>query len=483
MNFKFSGIAHAVLTRIAAAVRRVVDRGAASPSRNEVSPVTRRVVIAAGAVGVFATAAAIGVAPLSPETELPPATRVVQSLALPDLAERAATAEAAPAEFIREEQVQRGDSVATLLNRLDVDDPGLERFLRTSPSARSLYQLIPGRTVQAATDALGQVRWLRYIHTPGTDDNGKVVSRLLQVERSGDGFQASDLQLDTERETRAVHGEIYNSLFGATDAAGIPDTVATQIAEILSGEVDFHRDLRRGDHFDVVYEIYTHQGNYVRAGRVLALEFVNDGTAHRAVWFDGQPGTPGGYYGFDGKSLRKAFLRSPVEFTRVTSGFSIRYHPILKKWRKHEGVDYGAPKGTPIRSTADGVVDFVGVQNGYGNVVVIRHSGPYSTLYAHMSAFAPGLKKGDRVAQNQFIGRVGSTGWATGPHLHYEFRIAGKAVDPLTVALPQAVDLNAAGLALFRSATGPLRHQMDLLARLNESAPPAAEALPVAANR
>jgi murein DD-endopeptidase MepM/ murein hydrolase activator NlpD len=469
MNPKFSGIAQAVLTRIANAVRQVVDRFTplSLSSFQAASPIKRRVVITVGVAGVFVTAAAIGVAPLAPDAALLPTTRIIQALALPDLAEQAAQqADAQPADFIREERVQRGDSIATILNRLGVSDPELEKFLRTSPDARSFYQLYPGRIVQASTDALGEVRWLRYIHTPGADADGKVVSRMLQVDRGPSGLAAHEVQLDTERQVRIAHGDIVNSLFAATDEADIPDSVATQIAEILAGEIDFHRDLRRGDHFNVVYETYNHQGNYVRAGRVLSLEFFNKGTPYQAVWFAPQGSTGGGYYTFAGKSLQQAFLRAPMAFTRVTSGFSRRFHPILKKWKEHKGVDYGAPIGTPIRSVADGTVDFVGQQNGYGNVVILRHRAPYSTLYAHMSAFAPGLKKGDHVSQGEFIGRVGQTGWATGPHLHYEFRIAGEQVDPLTVALPQATELDAANLAQFKAATEPLQHQMDLLAQL-----------------
>lgn len=469
MNSKFSGIACAVLQRVAKAVRLAIASISSQPAfaSPSVSPIKKRILIGAGAIGVTATAAAIGFAPLAPDAALLPTTRITQALVLPDLAEQVQVQEAtAPADFIREERVQRGDSIASLLNRLGVDDGEVAAFLRTSPQAKGFYQLYPGRVIQASADMLGQIRWLRYIHTPGVEVDGKVVSRILQVERTDAGLKVGEITLDTEREVRVARGEILSSLFGATDAADIPDSVATQIAEILSGEIDFHRDLRRGDHFNVVYEAFTNQGNYVRAGKVIALEFVNKGESHQAIWFDQQEGTSGGYYTFEGKSLRKAFLRGPLEFTRVTSGFSRRFHPILKTWREHKGVDYGAPTGTPIRSTADGVVDFIGTQNGYGNVVIMRHQGNYTTLYAHMNAFAPGLRKGDRVSQGQFIGTVGSTGWATGPHLHYEFRIAGQAVDPLTVALPGAPELNAKSRAAFRTDTEPLRHQMNLLTRL-----------------
>ena len=211
-------------------------------------------------------------------------------------------------------------------------------------------------------------------------------------------------------------------MFAATDDAGLPDSVATQLAEIFGGEIDFHRDLRRGDHLSVIYETIYHDGRPLRGGRVLCAEFVNDGHTYRAVYFQAADGK-GAYYSPEGKSLKKAFLRSPLEFSRITSGFSMRLHPILKEWRAHKGVDYAAPTGTRVKATADGAVDFVGVQRGYGNVVILRHQGKYTTYYGHLKGFASGVRKAMRVAQGDTIGYVGMSGMATGPHLHYEFRI------------------------------------------------------------
>ena len=204
--------------------------------------------------------------------------------------------------------------------------------------------------------------------------------------------------------------------------------LATQMAEIFSTDIDFHKDLRKGDTFSVVYEMFYDRGEPVRSGRVLSAEFVNDGRSFRAVWYAGVDGK-GSYYTPEGKSLRKAFLRSPLEFSRVTSSFGMRQHPILQSWRAHMGVDYGAPKGTRVRATADGVVDSVGMQGGYGNLVVVQHGGSYSTAYAHMSRISPGLRRGSRVSQGDVIGFVGTSGWSTGPHLHYEFRVNKDARD------------------------------------------------------
>jgi murein DD-endopeptidase MepM/ murein hydrolase activator NlpD len=247
-------------------------------------------------------------------------------------------------------------------------------------------------------------------------------------------------------------GEISSSLYGATDSAGVPEQIAGQIAEIFSGEIDFYRDLRRGDRFRVVYENFGHDGASAHPGRVLAVEFVTQGKVHQAVWY--QPhGQSGAYYGFDGRSMRRAFLRAPLEFTRISSGFGGRVHPILNIWKWHTGIDYAAPIGTPIRATADGLVKFVGQQTGYGNAIELKHQGVYSTLYGHMSAFAKGIKAGQTVTQGQVIGFVGMTGWATGPHLHYEFRVDGVAKDPLRVVMPDAVPVARDQMAAFKLGT------------------------------
>jgi len=252
---------------------------------------------------------------------------------------------------------------------------------------------------------------------------------------------------------------IRSSLFAATDAVGVPDSIAMQLADVFSGDVDFYRDLRKGDHFTVVYEVYHLGGRPVRAGRLLAAEFVNQGRAIRAVHFGSS------YYAPDGRNLRKAFLRAPLEFSRVSSGFGMRRHPIHSGWKAHKGIDYAAPIGTRVRAAGDGVVEFAGVKNGYGNVVILRHNGQYSTVYAHLSRI--GVRRGARVAQNDTIGLVGQTGWATGPHLHYEFRIAGQARNPLSIAMPSGLPVPAQSLAAFHAQAEPLVARLDLLANAN----------------
>jgi murein DD-endopeptidase MepM/ murein hydrolase activator NlpD len=256
-------------------------------------------------------------------------------------------------------------------------------------------------------------------------------------------------------------GEIVSSLFGATDDAGIPEVIATQLAEIFSSDIDFYRHLRKGDKFSIVFETLTYNGQYFRSGRILAAEFINNNKTYQAYWFQTEDGK-GGYYGSDGKSLRKTFLRSPLEFSRITTGFSsARLHPILQIIRAHKGIDYGAPIGTRVRAVADGTVEFAGNRGGYGNLIVLKHQGSYSTAYGHLNGFAPEIRKGARVNQNDTIGFVGQTGLATGPHLHYEFRINGQQTDPMAVVLPDAAPLDDTQLSRFKAAIDPQHSYLD----------------------
>jgi murein DD-endopeptidase MepM/ murein hydrolase activator NlpD len=355
--------------------------------------------------------------------------------------------------YWREERIQRGDTIGSVLARLSVTDHAAQNFLRTDARARTLYQLKPGKSVRVKTDEDGRLLTLSYLTQSGD---------LLTVRRGRDDFVASSgvPQATVRLELRA--GEIRSSLFAAADAVGLPDAITSQIAEVFSGDVDFLHDVRRGDRFSVVYEMREVDGHPAGAGKVVAAEFVGKGTAYRAFLWRGADGSEG-YYAEDGKSLRKAFLRSPLEFTRITSGFSMaRFHPFMLTWRAHRGVDFAAPSGTPVRAAGDGKVMSAGRQNGYGNVVILQHSGAFSTAYAHLSRFAAGIKPGTHVAQGELIGYVGQTGWATGPHLHYEFRINNEQRDPLTIALPSAQPIPAADKSAFAERVAPLAVQLSL---------------------
>jgi murein DD-endopeptidase MepM/ murein hydrolase activator NlpD len=213
-----------------------------------------------------------------------------------------------------------------------------------------------------------------------------------------------------------------------------------------------------------VYETFWQDGEFVRAGRVLAGEFTNKGTTFQSVWFeDPQTKQGGGYYSFDGKSLKKAFLKSPVEFSRISSGFAMRVHPISGQWKAHKGIDFPAPTGTPIRAAGDGVIDFAGTMNGYGNFIIIKHWNNYTTAYAHMSRFGTGMKKGAKVSQGDVIGYVGTTGWSTGAHLHYEFRVGGEAKDPGTMNVQAQAPLTAAEMGRFKVYANDMMHRFALL--------------------
>lgn len=362
--------------------------------------------------------------------------------------------------YVREERIQRGDTVAALLSRLGVQDEQAFAYLRQQPDTQPLFrQLRPGKVVTARTAESGELLALTF-PLNGIKDNVLVVERRDGKLQAGEQAQILALQVEMKS------GEIRSSLFAATDAIGLPDNIATQMADIFGGDIDFHRDLRKGDRFSVVYEMLFNQGQPSRTGRILAAEFVNNGKTFRAVWFESKEGQ--GYYTAEGKNIRKAFLRSPLEFSRVTSGFSFsRFHPIHQTWRAHKGVDYGAPIGTRVKATGDGVVEYVGKQGGYGNLVVIRHQGRYTTHYGHLNGFAAGIRKGVRVSQGDIIGYVGKTGWATGPHLHYEFRISDVHQNPLAVALPSAPPLAPQQMAEFKHHADPLVYRLDRIRGMN----------------
>jgi murein DD-endopeptidase MepM/ murein hydrolase activator NlpD len=412
-------------------------------------PRRRRAVVAAGVAAALLGVAATGTVKDSP----PPARELVVErlpLALPDPA-------ADPVQtYWHETRFERGDTFAALLERLGVDGADTARLLRENGGTKPFRNLRPGMTVQAQTSELGQLLGLRFL-------NGEATT-VLGFERDGVGFRALEERTELARHVFLKSGEIQSSLFATADAVGLPDSITVQMADVFSGDIDFHRDLRRGDSFRVVYEVFHHNGRPLQAGRVLAAEFVNDRKAYRAVWFADEHGK-GGYYAADGANLRKSFLRSPLEFSRITSGFKMRFHPILQEWRAHRGVDYGAPPGTRVRATADGTVESAGWQGGYGKVVVLRHSGGITTLYAHLRGFPAGIRRGVRVAQGDVIGYVGATGWATGPHLHYEFRVNHRHRNPLTIAMPAADPVPPHRMAAFRAAAEPLAAQLELLAR------------------
>jgi len=375
---------------------------------------------------------------------------VIEEIALPTSAPAAGNATS----FWRNERVQRGDTVAELLRRLNVEDQSASEFLRKNKSAEGLRQLPVGKEIQAETDANGALLTMRYM---GSDGNQVI------IEKNDNSFKARTLAALVEKRIQIRTGEIKSNLFAATDEVGLPDPAANQLSEIFGGDIDFHRDLRKGDKFTVIYEMNYINGEPARTGRILSAEFINHGHAFRAAYFQTTEFT-GDYYSPEGKSMRKAFLRSPLEFSRISSGFSkSRFHPLLNKWRAHKGVDYAAPTGAKVKVTSDGVVSFVGKQGGYGNVVMVSHQGRFTTVYGHLSRFSSGIKKGQKLGQGQLIGYVGMTGLASGPHLHYEFKQNGVQRDPLKVALPDGKPISEAQKTSFADSTRDLFAQLDTL--------------------
>lgn len=391
-----------------------------------------------GIVAAFAT-----IAPAT-EPEQPPGREILESIAIPP--EALVTP---PAAYVHEARFERGETLGDLLDELGVEDSQASRLAKLG----TLHLLRPGTVVTAEVAAAGELVRMSYLNGRDT------VRSIVPLEQS---FHIGDEAAQFEKSTLVKSAEIQSSLFEAADAADIPDSVAIQLADVFGGDIDFYRDLRKGDRFSVVYEMQYLGGRPVRSGRVIAAEFVNKGKTFRALYYVDANGK-GSYYAPDGQSLRKAFLRAPLEFSRISSRFGMRKHPFLHTWREHKGVDYAAPMGTKVRATADGVVEFAGRKGGYGNAIILRNSGRYSTVYGHLRGFAHGIHRGARVEQGEIIGFVGQTGWATGPHLHYEFRVAGVARNPLAVALPAAVPVPARELAAFRRYAQPLVAQLDLL--------------------
>jgi murein DD-endopeptidase MepM/ murein hydrolase activator NlpD len=407
---------------------------------------------------------AAGVAPLAPDASDLPVKTVVQDLALPDIATQIAALQEDTQQFVHEEKVRAGDTLAALLTRLGVDDAQAVQFIKTDKIARGVMQLKTGKRVQARTGENGQLQWLRATVVDGRDQPVKNIS----ITRKGDAFVADESAAQLERRIEMRAREITTSLYSATDATTdggkLPDSIVAQIIEMFSTSIDFRSDLKRGDRFNVVYETFWQDGEMVRAGRILAGEFVNRGNTYQSVWFE-DPTTKqgGGYYSFDGKALKKAFLKSPLEFSRISSGFSNRVHPLSGAWKAHKGIDFAAAQGTPIRAAGDGVIDFAGVKGGYGNMVIVKHWANYTTAYAHMSRFASGMRRGSKVSQGDVIGYVGSTGWSTGAHLHYEFRVNNEARDPMKVQVVQQQPLTQAELARFRTTSADMMHRFTLL--------------------
>jgi murein DD-endopeptidase MepM/ murein hydrolase activator NlpD len=421
----------------------------------------RQVTALVAALMLTAGGGAFAVASLGPDPAALPVREVLETVDPLPLAEQSEAIDAHRFSLYSADQVRPTDTAEALLARLGVNDPAAAAFLRQDPLARAQVLGVAGRSVNAeTTDNRNllrlKVRW-------ASDDRN---FQRLVVERQPDGRFASRVETaPLQASLRIGSGTIRSSLFQAVDEAGIPDAVTSQLVDIYSGEIDFRRALRVGDRFSVVYETLEADGEAVRTGRVVSAQFSNAGRNLEALWYQ-QPGQAGGYYDFQGHSLEHQFLAWPVAFTRISSNFAMRFHPLLHRWMQHQGTDFAAPAGTPVRSVGIGRVEFAGWQNGYGNVIQIDHGNGDTTVYAHLSRI--GVRLHEVVQRGALIGNVGMTGWATGPHLHFEFRENGQQRDPVQMAsASKGTELAPQARADFNKLMESMRTQLAVAATAN----------------
>jgi murein DD-endopeptidase MepM/ murein hydrolase activator NlpD len=362
-----------------------------------------------------------------------------------------------PVKQWKEFTVKSGDSLSKLFKRAGFDPLKLDEVMKSGAAAKMLTKIFPKDIIRVLTDDEGELQALRYEIDPET---------YLMVEREAGQLVAREYKHNIETRVAHADGTIESSLFLAGNEAGIPEKLIMELAGIFGWDIDFVLDIRKGDSFKVLYEEIYRNGEKIKDGDILAAEFVNDGEVYRAVRYTHPDTNRTEYYTPEGKSMRKEFLRTPVNFTRISSGFTTkRFHPVLQRFRSHKGVDYAAKRGTPIRASGDGKVIFKGKKGGYGRVVIIQHGSKYTTLYAHLNSYNKKIRVGKRVKQGQTIAYVGSSGLATGPHLHYEFRVNGVHRNPQTVKLPSSRPVAKQHLALFELTTSPVLAQLDLLSR------------------
>jgi murein DD-endopeptidase MepM/ murein hydrolase activator NlpD len=348
--------------------------------------------------------------------------------------------------------VASGDTLSTLFNKVGLSAATLHEVLATSKEAKQLTRLKVGQVVEFELDEDGQLQTLQ---TKLSD------LESLALSRGAKGFEFKREVVKPDVQQAYTHGTIRSSLFLSAKRAGLSHGLTMDLANIFGYDIDFAMDIREGDEFELIYEKKVVNGKQVGTGDILSARFTNRGKTYTAVRYTNKQGSTS-YYNANGESMRKAFIRTPVDFARISSRFSTgRKHPILNKIRAHKGVDYAAPHGTPIKAAGDGRVTLAGRHGGYGNTVIIQHGQRYRTLYAHMQGFAKGIRNGANVKQGQIIGYIGTTGLSTGPHLHYEFQVNGVHVDPLSQKLPMADPIAASEKQRFMQLSKPLMAKMD----------------------
>ena len=340
--------------------------------------------------------------------------------------------------------IQSGDNLSNLFSAMDQSARVVYEISKAPELGKKLADIRPGQTLEFRVNDQGELTQFRYVQ-----------SKLNSIfyEKVENGYSAKAVQLEPEIRTAYAEASIKNSLFLASQNAGMTDKMTMELAGLFGWDIDFALDIRAGDSFNLIYEEKFLDDEKLGNGNILAATFTNRGETFTAIRYIDSKGEAG-YYTLDGKSMKKAFLRTPVDFTRISSRFNPnRLHPIFKTKRPHRAVDYAAPTGTPIKAAGDGRIKFSGWQNGYGNVVFIEHPNNVVTIYAHQSRVNKKYKKGSRVKQGDIVGYVGQTGWATGPHLHYEFRVNGVHRNPMTVKLPDASPIPKSEMARFQKET------------------------------
>ncbi|MDP2219021.1 MAG: M23 family metallopeptidase [Hydrogenophaga sp.] len=398
---------------------------------------------------------AFGVSPALPDAAQWPVRQVVETMDAPLAVSELSASN--PEFLIHQSQLtRRDDSLQALLKRLGVDDREAQTFLAHDATSRLL--LTGGKLASVTRTPQGR---LKTLSVRWVDTSSQRVSRLV-VEQQESGYQ-SRLEQPTPRRLEQFGSlTIRSSFYASTDQAGIPDAVAAQTVEAFSGDIDFPRDLKRGARVSLVYEAFELDGEILFTGQLLGAEIQNGKDTHQAMWFQ-QAGQNGEFVSLDGASQRRAYLASPLAFSRVTSSYGPRIHPVFGGQKAHKGTDYGAPAGTPIRTVADGVVSFAGRRGGYGNYVVIQHLDKAATAYAHLGRID--VRLGQRVQQGQTIGTVGSTGTATGPNLHFEYLVEGVQTNPSRIASTSSVSTGAvAHLPGFRQEAKAIREQLAMAA-------------------
>lgn len=432
--------------------------------------------VALGVAATFTLAAvtAVAVAPRS-SNELPAVRTVAQTLPV-----HAALVESVGDTFLQTERVRRGDTLTSVLARIGAVDPQFVDFVADNPVARKVQHLRPGRTINSELDGSGRIARFSYRTVSADENAGQVPNpalkpgRRITITRDGEEFKVREDNITLQRNVEARSVSFDGSFYDSAEAAGVPEVIAAQIDDVFGSSFDM-RAIRRGDSMRVVYESFREPGTLDAdvGGRVLAVELNMQGKQLDAAWYervmlDGKrlARPKGDYFTLGGYSMKRTFLRNPLESGQLMSGFTeARMHPVAREWRAHKGVDLAAPIGTPVRSVGEGVIEFCGQQRGYGNVIIVKHQGQTSTLYAHLNEFAESMKVGTRVNQGEVIGYVGQTGMATGPHLHYEFRIGQQQTDPMTVVLPESKPFDSFDRKRFAEAAAQYRTQ---LARLGE---------------